>query len=331
MSEAGLRGPLLASVSRSFYLSIRILPRKIQKPIALAYLLARASDTIADSADAPAPIRLRHLANFEEMIRTGELGALPELQREIRPGDAGERALIDQLQPCLAWLAKLEAFDRAEVTAVLHEIIRGQSLDLQRFADLDHITALATAADLDEYAYLVAGCVGEFWTRVCVHHIPQSARLPLDELSRLGRSFGQGLQLVNILRDLPSDLRNGRCYLPEDELLASGASAATILTDPASARSVFTRWLLKATTHLDDGFRYIQGMRSARLRVACFLPWYLGVRTLALLHKQPPLEVVAKVKVPRSTVRTALLLGLPIAVSNRPLRAIRERLRSATP
>src|SRR5438045_9068521 len=61
MNAAELGGPLLKSVSRSFYLSIRILPRDLQAPIGLAYLLARASDTIADTADASETVRLRHL------------------------------------------------------------------------------------------------------------------------------------------------------------------------------------------------------------------------------------------------------------------------------
>jgi len=67
-----LGGPLLASVSRSFYLSIRLLPRKLRAPIGLAYLLARASDTIADSPDVPVATRLQHLASFARMIRTGK-------------------------------------------------------------------------------------------------------------------------------------------------------------------------------------------------------------------------------------------------------------------
>src|SRR5207249_8227176 len=86
----------------------------------------------------------------------------------------------------------------------------------------EKIVALANAAELDEYTYLVAGCVGEFWTRICFRRVPRFARLEFDTMKSLGRSFGQGLQLVNILRDLPADLRAGRCYLPADELAAAG-------------------------------------------------------------------------------------------------------------
>ncbi len=40
-------------------------------------------------------------------------------------------------------------------------------LDLERFDNPKEVRVLGTAADLDEYTYLVAGCVGEFWTRLC--------------------------------------------------------------------------------------------------------------------------------------------------------------------
>ena len=240
MNTADLGGPLLKSVSRSFYLTIRIRPAHIQAPIGLAYLLARASDTIADTADAPEPVRLRHLAAFGEMIRDGVSAGLPELQREIQPPDSGERELIARLDRCLAWLATLPEGDRREIADVMEKIIRGQTLDLQRFPKGDGVIALQTAAELDEYTYLVAGCVGEFWTRTCLAHLPRYAGESESELLRIGVNYGKGLQLVNILRDIPADRRAGRCYLPEEELRAANSTPAK------PAREVFDRWHSRA-------------------------------------------------------------------------------------
>lgn len=323
MNTADLAGPLLAAVSRSFYLTIRILPGSLRGPIGLAYLLARASDTIADSAQAPAAVRLLHLAAFDAMIRGGNRDCLADLQREILPANAGERELIAKLDRCLAWLDSLTAADRAEIAAVMAKIIRGQALDLDRFPAGARIVALASAAELDEYTYLVAGCVGEFWSRICVQHLPRYASLDLDALCRLGRSYGQGLQLVNILRDAPADLRAGRCYLPKDELLAAGVEPDELPRKPAAARTVFARWLATARAHLDDGFRYIEAVRPARLRAGCFLPWHLALETLRLLEATPPLENAERIKVPRSTVRAALWRTLPVAFSNRALSRLR--------
>lgn len=320
MTTGDLGGPLLASVSRSFYLTIRILPAELRAPIGLAYLLARASDTIADTADASAEIRLQYLTVFGRAIATGESVGIADLQREIRPSAAGECELIAKLDRCLAWLATMENFDRRDIAAVMEKIIHGQALDLKRFAVAGTITALQSAAELDEYTYLVAGCVGEFWTRICLRHLPHYATLDAVELERLGVNFGKGLQLVNILRDAPADLRDGRCYLPEDELRAAGLAPSELATAPARARPVFDRWTAQARAFLHDGFRYIEALRPARLRVGCFLPWSLGVETLRLIEKRPPLENAVRIKVPRSTVYRALLAGVPVAFSNSALR-----------
>ena len=322
LNTTDLGGPLLASVSRSFYLSIRLLPAALRAPIGLAYLLARASDTIADSSTVPVAARLRHLAAFWQMIRTGEPEGIEELRHEITSPHDGECTLIACLGDCLTWLAALGQKDRGEIVGVLEKIIRGQTGDLERFGDGSHIVALQSAAELEEYTYLVAGCVGEFWTRLCLHHLPNCANLGLADLRRLGANFGKGLQLVNILRDLPADLRAGRCYLPEPELRAAGTSPTPLAHETAKAQPVFDTWRTRAAEYLDDGFRYIEALRSPRLRAGCFLPWYLGVQTLALMEKTPPLASAEKIKVPRATVRRALALAVPVAFSNSALRSL---------
>lgn len=324
MNTSDLGGPLLASVSRSFYLTIRILPAELRAPIGLAYLLARASDTIADSANAPTATRLQHLSAFETMLEGGQDSAcLALLQREIEPDHPGERELIAQLAGCLGWLRSLEPADRDDIVTVLKKIIRGQTLDLQRFGDgTGKVRALQTADELDEYTYLVAGSVGDFWTRICFRHLPRYATLPCEPLSELGVSYGKGLQLVNILRDLPADLRAGRCYLPEDELRAADISLKSLLAEPVRCRPVFNSWLKRAATHLEDGRLYIRALRPARLRAGCFLPWYLGEKTLELMRQHTPLETSAKIKVPRRTVRAARALACVAAFVNTPLRVL---------
>ena len=314
-----LGGPLLASVSRSFYLSIRLLPKKLRAPIGLAYLLARASDTIADSAEVPEATRLHHLAAFARMIRSGRPEGLPELQQDIHTSHAGETMLLCNLDRCLEWLEQMENKDRGEIVDVLEKIIRGQTLDLERFHGGVHVVALQSAEELDEYTYLVAGCVGEFWTRVCLNHLPGCSLLGLADLRKLGAEYGKGLQLVNILRDFTEDLRNGRCYLPEPELRAAGTSPTPLLDAPGKAQAVYDRWLERATEQLGAGYEYISTLRSARLRMACFLPWYIGLRTLRLLAKPGTLERLGKVKVSRTTVRFAMVYALASAFSPKAL------------
>ena len=319
-SHAQLGGALLASVSRSFYLSIKALPRRVQGPVGLAYLLARAADTIADTADAPVETRLKHLHSLETMIRGGaDSERLRSLQSEIVPPDQAEQELLAKTGACLDWLAAQEEADRADIRNVLEKITRGQTLDLERFSDAAQVRALQAAAELDEYTYLVAGCVGEFWTRLCCRNLKGYAQLDCATVAAMGLNFGKGLQLVNILRDMPTDLRAGRCYLPADELREAGVDPATIIETPEAARVVFDRWLEKATVYLDDAFKYIEVLSNFRVRIACILPWVIGVKTLALLRQKYPLATPERVKVSRAEVREIMLAAPFAAMSNKVL------------
>jgi farnesyl-diphosphate farnesyltransferase len=322
-----LGGALLASVSRSFYISIKVLPPKVRDPLGLAYLLARTTDTIADASEAPVALRLKHLAALEAMIHgEGDAEKIKLLQNEIVPPDKAERELLRKIEPCLLWLRAQREDDRADIVAVLEKIIRGQTLDLNRFPSTAPTRALQNAAELDEYIYLVAGCVGEFWTRICCRHVKHYSQLNEQSTSILGVNFGKGLQLVNILRDIPADLRAGRCYLPADELKSSGVDPAAILGSPELARPVFDRWLKKATCHLDDAFKYIEVLSNRRVRIACILPWDIGMQTLALLAQNYPLAVTERVKVTRAEVRKIMFLAPVTAMSNKALRRLRAEL-----
>ena len=299
---------LLAAVSRSFYLTIRLLPSSVRGPVALAYLLARTSDTVADCAGAPTEARLALLRQMGEAV-SGR-GPVPDFAALVPwVPDPAERTLLEQAGALWAWLEAMPPGDREAIAWVLEEILRGQELDLTRFGcgGDGSVRALATAQELEDYTYSVAGCVGEFWTRICSRHLPDYAPgIALEALAQLGASFGKGLQLVNILRDAPADLAHGRCYFPADEL---AVEPGALRLAPELARPVCDRWMARARAQLDDGLRYIGAVRPWRLRLACFLPWALGVRTLALLERSRPLETAHRVKVPRKEVRRLLRLG----------------------
>jgi len=211
---------LLRDVSRSFYLTLRVLPAAIRPQISLAYLLARTTDTIADTEIVSLEHRLRALDTLRQRILGSTDAPLNFGEFAQHQGTAGERQLLERAEEALALLAKFSYSDQQRIRSVLNTITSGQELDLNRFAgaSAQNVIALTTDEDLDDYTYRVAGCVGEFWTQICRAHLfPQA---PLDEAAFLARSvrFGKGLQLVNILRDLPRDVRQGRCYLPSQRL-----------------------------------------------------------------------------------------------------------------
>jgi farnesyl-diphosphate farnesyltransferase len=300
---------LLRGVSRSFYLSIRLLPAPLRHPVAVAYLLARATDTVADTTRMPLEARRDMLETLTTAIegRTPAHDAMAALADSFASlqGDADERNLILALPACLDLLEQLAPADRADVRAVLRHISYGQSLDIERFVP-GTLRALQTAEQLDEYTYLVAGCVGEFWTDLCFRHLPRFATLPREQMRALGRSHGMALQLVNILRDAGEDLAAGRCYFPGDELRDAGLQPGDIAGRPGAFAAVRAPWIARAQSGLESGLRYAQAVENRRVRAASALPALLGARTLALLRADPSAGLGARVKVPRAEVRGML-------------------------
>ena len=246
---------LLQRVSRSFYLTLRLLPGAVREPIALAYLLARLSDTEAD-------------------------GAATEAERELL-------ARRDEL---LLWLD--QSPDRAAIQHVWQTIREGQRFDTERFAASD--APPLSDEELDRYTYLVAGCVGEFWTRLCAEKIPRFANRPISEMLDLGIRFGKGLQLVNILRDRAADSRLGRTYLPPERIPAT---------------------LALARRHLDAAETYTRALTVPRLRASCALPYLMGRETLDLVEADP---AAPRLKISRSRVWWLLLRALFLQSRSRP-------------
>ena len=333
MPEATVPHPempaLLRGVSRSFYVSIRLLPSQLRQPVSVAYLLARATDTVADSTKLPAQERRDKLESLVEAIE-GRVPALDAVAGLSAFGalqdDPEERDLILALPECLHALEQLARADREDVRAVLRHITYGQAIDIQRFPQGAPIMALQTAAQLDEYTYLVAGCVGEFWTELCYRHLPGFARLPKHQMRALGRSYGMGLQLVNILRDAGADLAAGRCYFPAEELAAVGLRPQDIVTEPERFMRVWNRWQAQAQRGLESGMRYADAVTSRRVRAASAMPALIGARTLALLRSAGPQRLQRRVKVPRHEVRSILARLAVTLAARTPLQALFGRL-----
>jgi farnesyl-diphosphate farnesyltransferase len=313
-SPKQLLGSLLQDVSRSFYLTLRVLPAKIRSQIGLAYLLARTTDTIADTELIAPEKRLEALKHFRERILGQSQVALDFTELAQHQGTPAERILLEKCESSLGLLQMLTPADRELVRQVLGTITSGQELDLQRFgsATANRIVALRSGAELDDYTYRVAGCVGEFWTKMCLAHLFPC--LNESYLLAKGVCFGQGLQLVNVLRDLPADLRNGRCYLPADQLSARGLAPEDLLKpeNETRVRPVYDIWLERAETNLFAGWDYTNALPrgSMRVRLACAWPIQIGLETTKLLRVGPILDRGKRVKVTRAEVKKLMLRSI---------------------
>jgi len=317
---------LLKPVSRSFYMSIRLLPKALREPVAVAYLLARTSDTIADGSAVDVEKRIELLDRFARSI-AGKEEAMGDDLAQLRgsPGKTdGENALLGSADKILQSLQNLSPEDQRDIRELLTIITRGQREDLTRWHG--QLTALANAEELRKYTYLVAGCVGEFWTRVCFRKVQSfTARMEADMLE-LGRKYGRGLQLVNILRDAGSDLRAGRCYFPEEELRVANLSPDDLLNAPAEFLPIYQRWIAEARAGLDAGLEYSIAINPPRVRVATVLPSMIGLRTLSLIEESGLEALRTRVKVPRSEVR-GMIASITITLASQSrLRRARAKL-----
>jgi len=320
---------LLKATSRSFYLTLRVLPAAVRPQIGLAYLLARTTDTIADTGLVPLDQRLEALQKLRERILGQSsaplnFGALAQQQ----PLPA-EKLLLEKVEDSLALLQILSSEERKLVSEVLATITGGQELDLRRFAPAESmrqrdedsrslglrpIVALETEAELDDYTYRVAGCVGEFWTRICRAHLFPSLRQDEQQFIGDGIRLGKGLQLVNILRDLPADLKDGRCYLPREKLEPAHLLPETLLSPANEAKflKLYRNYLDQAESHLRAGWNYTNTLPFGqfRVRLACAWPILIGVRTIEKLRTANVAGLQQRVKVSRGEVRGILLRSL---------------------
>ncbi len=336
MAGRDLTTALLRRVSRSFYLSLAVLPKAVRPTIGLAYLFARASDTIADTRLIDRAARIAHLETLRAALEGGDAGQVATVVDALAAPQSlrSERALLERLPECLAAYRALPAADRARVRAVLTTIMEGQVQDLRVFPGEDEgkLVALETREDLDRYTYLVAGCVGEFWTEVHVAHRPRLRHWDLPRMCALGVRLGKGLQLTNVLRDLPRDLRQGRCYLPRQDLARLGLEPRDLLdpTRAPAARPVLREWLDTALDHYEAGWQYTFAIprRETRMRLACAWPLLIGLRTLDLLAASPNwLDPAVTLKVPRVRVYGLMAYSLGTVWSTRALGRQARRLR----
>ena len=282
---------LLRDVSRSFYLTLRVLPEQIRQQISVAYLLARTTDTIADTEAVPKSERVALLNGLAAGRSPGRIG--------VTNATLGEVKLLDRLPEVLKRLESFLPEDRQRIWELLRTIVSGQIFDLERFPG-DPLTD----DELDRYTYMVAGCVGEFWTKMCRAHLPDMEGLNVEDSVH----FGKGLQLVNILRDMEEDRRRERQYLPR-------------LDD-------FPVWLDRATQHLDAGWRYTLAIpaNQKRLRLACVWPIWIGIKTIARLRQAGPGQPV---KVSRSEVYWIMLESALIVGNDAALDEVYQRLSRA--
>lgn len=308
LSDDAFQAHFLQGVSRTFALTIPQLPLPLARPVANAYLLCRIVDTIEDEVALDSGQKRNFCERFARVVR-GDTPALPlrdDLAPLLSPQTLpAERDLIGAMPRVIGITHGFEPAQREALACCVEIMAEGMAA----FQDRDLHFGLATLAELDRYCYYVAGVVGEMLTRLFCHYSPVIAA-HREEMMQLAVSFGQGLQMTNILKDLWDDHERGVCWLPQEVFLATGFDLRDLRpnhNDPRF-REGFSRLIGIARGHLQNALRYTLLIPSYETGLREFCLWALGMAVLTLRKINGNLNFSAshQVKITRRSVRATV-------------------------
>lgn len=306
---------LIPKLSRSFALTIPKLPPDLQSAVGVSYLLCRAVDTIEDS-------RLAHpdqkISQLEDFLAAVDDGNIVDLSRHLTAELSGlvspeELTLIDNLPLLFGTLNEFSPRQQAAVRTCLRKMASGMK------SYVDRPNGLSDMGDLDQYCYVVAGVVGEMLTELFCDHCPEIDSRK-EALGKLSASFGQGLQMTNILKDIWDDKREGRCWLPKNLFDSMDLDLDDFegATRSPNFRPVMLQLATTALAHLDNAVEYtlLIPRRHTGIRLFCLLAVGMAYATLNRVVQVPQFSSDYRPKISRSTVRGVMFAAPMVCRSN---------------
>ncbi|MGX2041253.1 phytoene/squalene synthase family protein [Methylocaldum sp. MU1018] len=307
--DDALQSHLLEGVSRTFALTIPQLPPVLAKPVSNAYLLCRIVDTIEDETAFTSAEKRRFCQQFVRVVQGNE--AAERLRDALKPclsksTSPAEHELI-QLVPRV--IAITHSFDppQREALATCVEIMAKGMAEFQ-YRDLRH--GLSSMDEMSDYCYYVAGVVGEMLTKLFCHYSPEIAA-HRDDMMKLAVSFGQGLQMTNILKDLWDDHARGVCWLPREIFDACGFDLRELKPNHGDPRFCegFKQLVGIAHGHLGNALAYTLYIPPHETGLREFCLWALGMAVLTLrkINKNLYFSASSQVKITRRAVKATVL------------------------
>jgi farnesyl-diphosphate farnesyltransferase len=318
MADDELQAVLLEGVSRTFALTIPQLPDSLYKTVANAYLLCRIVDTIEDEVSLSAEQKKYFCSAFIDIVKTGQHvqaftnELAPLLSSQTIPA---EHSLIKLTPRVIAITHSLDAEQIEALASCVETMANGMPI----YQAMNLRAGLKTLKDMDDYCYHVAGCVGEMLAKLFCHYSSEIAQ-HRAELLDLSVSFGQGLQMTNILKDIWDDAERGVCWLPQDIFSETGFNLAelTPTTNDQNFRKGLSHLISIAHGHLQNALRYTQLLPSHETGIRNFCLWALGMAVLTLNKIKANLEFneSKQVKISRNSVKATILASKLTARSN---------------
>ena len=278
----------LPAVSRTFAQGIELHDDPLRHEIAIAYLICRVHDTDEHTTDQTADVRAelldRAAVEVVEPDRHQACAARIE-QLFADPGlDGADHALCRNAGTVLRAFHGLRAGAREAMRRSLREMGEGMAATVRRERD-GTVLQLETLGDLERYCYYVAGTVGHLLTNLFALDRPSIGPEVETRLNARAVSFGLGLQVTNIVKNVTDDIARGVAYVPQELFERAGIELETLAGAPADprGRAVVAGLVQHALGWLDDALEYTLALppRERDLRMFCGLPLAFALRTLA--------------------------------------------------
>jgi 4,4'-diapophytoene synthase len=303
-----LQDQLLPGVSRTFALTIPQLPGALRAVVTNAYLLCRIADTIEDEVALSAEEKKRFSDWFVDVVASRRPAApfasalVPKLSASTL--DA-ERELIRETPGVIAVTVSFSPRQRD----ALERCVRIMCDGMPRFQRIATLNGLADVQELDSYCYYVAGVVGEMLTELFCSYSPDIER-QRTRLAPLAVSFGLGLQLTNIIKDIWDDRRRGVSWMPRDIFQRAGVDLETLTPGDQRMVEPLDEVIGIAHRHLRDALAYTLAIPGRETGIRRFLLWALGLAVLTLrkVYQNPTFLSGQNVKVSRRTVRATVFV-----------------------
>lgn len=306
---------MLPRVSRTFALCIPLLPRRLEYPTLVAYLVCRVADTVEDAVSLTGEVKRRLLASWARGLAQPDDDAAEVRAAFEAPGSDDER-LAANADRVLREFHRLEPVEQDAIRPWVSEMCAGMA----EFA-VRRPLAIGTVEELDRYTYYVAGTVGHLLTRLFRLADPRPLASRYRRLEALATSFGRGLQLTNIIKDVSDDRRRGWSFVPRQLCQWAGIRPEDLDDERhrGEARRVLAALIEKAKRHLSDALAYSTTVprRLYGVRLFCLSSLFFAVRTLRLAEgKDRLLDPAHRVKISRAQVRRTLAVTRMVAPSN---------------
>ncbi|MDM8561270.1 phytoene/squalene synthase family protein [Candidatus Parabeggiatoa sp. HSG14] len=315
---------ILTGVSRTFALTIPQLPEALCKVVSNGYLLCRIADTIEDEPHLTATQKKQFSQDFIEVVagkispNTLSQALFPLLSESTL---AAEKDLIFNMSRVIR---VTHSFTKPQRTA-LYRCVRIMAEGMAEFQQNSSLEGLKDLPEMDRYCYYVAGVVGEMLTELFCDYSPLIAQQKAT-LQKLAISFGQALQMTNILKDIWEDRQRGVCWLPQDVFAGVGFDLKNLSPkhyDPAFGEGL-TELIGVAHAHLRNALRYTLQIPPQEKGIRRFCLWALGMAILTLrrIYKQCDFCQGQQVKISRRSVKTTILVSNLVTSNDISLRVL---------